>query len=196
MANTVPDGIWYPDEDTTIVKLDQMFATQASSIANGIGKRLKHQEIAVGAKLSCSSNAITIGYIAGGTNPQTVIPYTNRGATNADFVQGLANTGGIVTIATAGMYIVSANIGVRGPTTNTNGMKIALMKNAVITGMNEVSLSSTAYVAVSVVSVLNCVPGDTISARVGITGTPTGQTYPNDTSATHMSVAMVQALPL
>ena len=39
MANTTPDGIYFPDSNTPMV-LDTILATMASSIANGIGQRL------------------------------------------------------------------------------------------------------------------------------------------------------------
>lgn len=45
MANTLPDGIWYPDADTTPMVLDSMFSTLASSIQNGIGKRVGQLEV-------------------------------------------------------------------------------------------------------------------------------------------------------
>lgn len=183
MANTIPDGIYYP-ENTTDMELDTILATMASSIQNGIGKRLKHQEVAVGCKAALSAQtALT-------TTEKTIAVGVN--SSNGNFAQGMTVTSGIITVQTAGMYLVSGSLGIQPASGTTSALK--LYKNAVVIIGDEQLSNGTFYQASKGTAVINCVPGDTIRMS-GRCAAGTVQTAA-DQELTHLSVVMVQALPL
>jgi len=90
----------------------------AQSIEDGVGNRLRFQEIAVGLKA---------GIAAGTGIPMSVAtaPYSITAA-NGNFTQGLTISGGIVTVATPGMYIVTASLGIqpKNPADRTTAVDI------------------------------------------------------------------------
>lgn len=183
---TTKAKVWYP-AITDKMQLHTLFSTMASSIENGIQPRLELQERAIGLKASVNLNAYTIPY---GT--PTNVPYavsTGRG----DFNQGFSFANGIATVQTAGMYLVSTSL---GTSTAQNGaaVKVSLYKNSLFIAASEGSQTASTFGTTAVTAVLNCIPGDTISARGGITAAgPSAQ--PNSDQTTHLSVAMVQAVP-
>lgn len=180
--------VWYPTTADT-AELNVLMATMASSIEEGVGARLAHQEIAVGLKGSIENAGFTIPAGVGST---AVVPYTVT-ASRGDFNNGITFSGGVATIQTAGMYLVTASVGPSG-TNNGGGVKVFIDKNAVFIAGNEVALSSVVWVGTTATTVLNCVAGDTIRVRAATTGGAPAMNNSNET--THISVTLVQALPL
>ena len=103
MANTIPDGIYYP-ENTTDMELDTILATMASSIQNGIGKRVAKLETFVGCNLgmAASFEPPTLGVVTKvntyGVQSAAVAPGT--------FNSGMTVTNGTVTVPEDGLYSV------------------------------------------------------------------------------------------
>jgi hypothetical protein len=187
-AFTPLDDVWYPDEDDT-AEQNVNLATQAASIEEGIGARLRHQELAIGLKASLNSSAWTIP--GNGILPQRV-PYAISGE-RGDFTQGLTITNGIITVATAGMYLVTATLGTLGAI-NGAGIKLFLDKNGTFLAGAESPMVAPTWGNTQVTTVLNCVPGDTILTRGQIQSTTTSLACNGE--STHLSVVLVQALPL
>lgn len=184
---TTKAKVWYPAL-TDKMQLHTLFSTLASSIENGLGPRLERQEIAVGLKVSINQGGWAIP--AGGAT--TVVPYSMTN-TRGDFNNGFSFAAGVATVQTSGMYLVTASIGPAADTsTGGKGVKISVEKNGVFVAGNEAP-GAVAWLGSTVTCVVNCVPGDTIRAKAGITNA-TGATNNNDNS-THMSIALVQALP-
>ncbi|WP_346927349.1 hypothetical protein [uncultured Arthrobacter sp.] len=181
--------IWTPDE-ADLDEPDVYLAAMSASIENGTGERLKLQEIAVGLKAGIST-------AFGIDNAQKIVPFS-VGASNAEFNQGLTFDGGIVTVQTPGMYLVSAALGVNPDATyaGTSSGVIWLYKNSTIVTYGETPISATYTVSTQCTAVVNCVAGDTIKVQ-GSTGggTTTGVTLNNAGYPTYLSIAMVQAVP-
>lgn len=101
MANTIPDGIYYP-ENTTDMELDTILATMASSIQNGIGKRVAKLETFVGCNLSIpaavTGTAAVVKVSGFAVQPDTLAPGT--------FNQGMSISNGTVTVPEDGLYNV------------------------------------------------------------------------------------------
>lgn len=187
MANTIPDGIYYP-ENTTDMELDTILATMASSIQNGIGKRLKHQEIAVGMKASVGAGAWMVPVAA------AVVPYAITNTAEGDFNQGFSFSNSVATVTTAGMYLISASVGVTGAV-NGRGTRLVVQKNGVRISSLETPQVSPVWGGISITAVINCVPGDTFRALANISGTSPVAMAVN-AEGTNLSIVMVQALPL
>lgn len=185
-AYTPNSQVWYPDITDT-AKLNTLLAQMASSIEDGVGARLEHQEIAVGLKASVDQGAWTLPI----TTPD-IIPYavsTGRG----DFNNGFTFSGGIATVQTAGMYLVTASLGPAGAI-NGGGIKVLIYKNSLFIAANEVAMTTSVWVGSTATTVLNLVPGDTVHAKGAIT--TNGGVISNSAETTHLSVTLVQALPL
>lgn len=187
-AYTPNSQVWYPD-GTDTAEINTLLATVASSIENGIGARLEHQEIAVGAKLNAP-----LSYVipSGSTFANaTTVPYSNDG-TLAAFNNGMSVSGGVVTIATTGMYIVTASLG----GLNTAGRSVVnyLCKNGAYVASAEVPTNTSVYVSSQANCVLNLVPGDTISVKARSTGGTL--TIAQNPELSYLTLAMVQAAPL
>ena len=102
MANTIPDGIYYP-ENTTDMELDTILATMASSIQNGIGKRVAKLETFVGCNLGLATplDAGTAGAV-------TKAPFAVQATGSpANFNQGMTISNGTVTVPEDGIYTVA-----------------------------------------------------------------------------------------
>ena len=180
--------VWYPDETDT-AEFNTLLATLASSIENGLQPRLALQEKAIGLKVSLNQNEWQIP----GGNPSAVIPYRQTG-TRGDFNQGFTFSGGTATVQTPGMYFMTASIGPAVDTsTGGKGIKIIAQKNGVQIAGSEVP-GAVAWVGSPVTCVVNCVAGDTLRAIAGITNSATSA--PNNDVSSHMSIAMVQAIPV
>jgi hypothetical protein len=180
-AYTSPNQVWYPDL-TDIGQLNTLLATLAQSVDAGIGARLQKQEIAVGLKAGLAS-AVTL------TTTFTLMPMVIT-SNNACFNKGFNFAGGVATVVTPGMYMVSAGIGVTNQAGSSSKMSLRL--NGVSVVEDEQSSSGTIYQASKNVSVVNCVAGDTISLY-GSCGSATIPTSAN-LALTHLSIAMVQAV--
>lgn len=187
-AYTPNSQVWYPD-GTDTAEINTLLATVASSIENGIGARLEHQEIAVGAKLNAPlSYTIPSGSTFANA---TTVPYANDG-TLAAFNNGMSVSGGVVTIATTGMYIVTASLG----GLNTAGRSVVnyLCKNGAYVASAEVPTNTSVYVSSQANCVLNLVPGDTISVKARSTGGTL--LIAQNPELSYLTLAMVQAAPL
>lgn len=179
MGTTERDTVYYPDPD----EVDQpnvYLATMAQSISDGIGARLRQQEVAVGLKAGLSSQLLL-------DNNLQIVPFVVNNAT-ANFAQGMTISGGMVTIQTAGMYLVTVSMGLT--TVAGDSIVPVLYKNATPFASSEVPSAIDKYAVGQVTSVINCVPGDTIHARArnGKTGAKT-LTSPADT-LNYISIAM------
>lgn len=180
--------VWYPGTGDT-AELNTLLATMASSIEEGLEPRLAHQEIAVGGKYGCP-----LSY----THPTgtafanaTLVPFTMDGL-NSGFQSGITISSSVVTIATAGMYIVTASLS--GFNTAARSVVTYLCKNGAAVASAEVPSASNVYVSSQANCVLNLIAGDTISVRSRSTGgsLAIGQ----DPLQTYLTLAMVQAAPL
>lgn len=187
-AYTPNSQVWYPD-GTDTAELNTLLATVASSIENGIGARLAQQEIAVGAKLNAPLSYV----IPSGTGfvNSTTVPYSNDGALGA-FNNGLSVTGGVVTIATPGMYIVTASLG--GLNTASRSVVNYLCKNGAYVASAEVPTNTTVYVSSQSNCVLNLIAGDTVSVRARSSGGTLA--IAQNPELSYLTLAMVQAAPL
>jgi len=180
---TTKAKVWYP-AITDKMQLHTLFSTMASSIENGLQPRLELQERAIGLKAALNGQ-VTL------TTTEATMPVAVTSA-NGNFTQGLTVSGaGIVTVATPGMYLISASLGIQ-PGSGTSALKI--YKNNTIIISDEQLASSTFYQASKGTSVINCVAGDTIKLT-GRTASGTIQTAA-DLALTHLTVVMVQAIPV
>lgn len=183
-AVTPIDKIWYPDE-TDVDQPNVYMATHAQSIEDGIGARLRHQEVAVGLKAGLAST-MTL------RNTLAIVPFQVNNAT-ANFAQGLTISGGIVTVQSKGMYLVTLSIGLG--TVSGDSIVPVIYKGTTAVASTEISSDPTKYATGQCTVVINCDIGDTIygMARNGKTGA-TAPTSPTD-SLSYLSIAMVQAVP-
>lgn len=191
MGSTTADLlIWTPDEDDP-AEPDVYLKTMAESIEEGVGDRLRTQELAVGLKAG----------IAGGTGiPVTaaIAPYSITAA-NGNFTQGLTISGGVVTVATPGMYIVTASLGIQPKATPDRTTAVDIYKGATKLAGAELLQSANYYITSVASCVVNCVAGDTLyvkwhSAAPG--GVSTDATLAADSALTQFTVAMIQAVPV
>lgn len=185
-AVTPIDKVWYPDE-TDIDQPNVYMATHAQSIEDGIGARLRQQELAVGLKANLAQSSFVL------KTSSAIIPYVVSNGYGS-FQQGLEVSGGIATVETRGMYLVTVSLGLG----TYSGMSVAveLFKNTSKIALNEVPSNPGFWVTASTTCVVSCVPGDTIHAKGRVAGAPSNG-VPNspDASASFISIAMVQAVP-
>lgn len=180
---TTNTQVWTPGVED-LNEPDVYLATMSASIENGIGPRLALQEQAIGLKAGLSAQ-VTL------TTAEATMPVVINTA-NGNFTQGLTIAGGIVSVTTPGMYMVSGSVGIQpSGTATTTAMK--LYKNStVIVGDEQLSTNSF-YQGSKATSVINCVAGDTIK-MTGRCASGTVLTAA-DQSLSHLSVVMVQAVP-
>jgi hypothetical protein len=190
-AFTPLDQVWYPDGDDTAEQNVNM-AAQASSIEEGIGARLRHQEIAIGLKASPSSAYVITAAVDDASAPVVPVAVGNG---PADFGQGITVNSGVATIATAGMYLVTASISTPGG--GSQGIVAIIAKNGTPFASSETPISTIYNTNSQATCVINCVPGDTIALRARISGGGGNRgVVNNNQSLNYLSIAMVQALPL
>lgn len=183
MGNVTSDLlIWTPDENDP-AEPDVYLATMAQSIEDGVGDRLRTQELAIGLK-------------AGFTSPPTLSSTLSTAAvtintSNGSFKQGLDISGGLVTVITPGMYMVSGSVGVDAVAGHT--AKIELRKGSTVLAADEQKSDASFYQAAKATTVVNCVAGDTLSMRIA--DAAGGASVAANLALTHFTVAMVQAVP-
>lgn len=189
---TTKAKVWYPAL-TDKMQLHTLFSTMASSIENGLQPRLELQEKAIGLKASPATNyTIT----AAGTDSSAPVVPVAVGNGPSDFANGITVTNGVATIATAGMYLVTASIGTTGGG-QAQGIVAIIAKNGTPFASSEVGISTIYNTNSQATCVVNCVAGDTIALRSRVSGG--GNNRPmisNNQSLCYLSIAMVQALPL
>ena len=191
MGNVTSDLlIWTPDE-LDLGEPDVYLATMSASLEDGVGERLRLQEIAVGLKASIGT--YTIPHVPNPGIPTAVIPFTVT-ATRGDFNNGFTFSGGVATVQTPGMYVVTAGVGPNGAS-GVNGFKIRIRKNTTAIITSETAMHSSIWVSGSSSTVVNCVEGDTLSVLASITGSTVNSFVANPDS-TYLSIAMVQAVPV
>lgn len=184
-ALTEIDKVWYPG----LTDLDQpnvYMATHSQSIEDGIGARLRQQELAVGLKANLPPASFPLA-----KNPAT-IPYVVNGNFGS-FKQGLEINGGVITVETRGMYLITASLGL-GVLSGTS-LAIGMYKNSTLVSSNEISASPTFFVTASTTCVVNCAPGDTLYVTGRIASTWASAMNSGDGASNYISVAMVQAVP-
>lgn len=184
-AFTSPDQVWYPGQDDK-AEINTLLATMAASINNGIGMRLRQQEVAVGLKASILDDQFTFT-----SSPKTLTYAINPNT--GDFNNGFDLAGGIASVKTKGMYLVSASCG--ASTGSGTGMKIMIYQNAINFATAENPQNTAIWVNASGTAVLNCVPGDTIYAKGLCTSLGSGTTLSKQYAANYLSIALVQAVP-
>jgi hypothetical protein len=188
-AYTSPNQVWYPDL-TDVDQPNVYLATMAQSIDTGIGVRLQQQEIAVGAKLSTPA-VMTL------TTTPTILAMGVNDAATGDFNNGMTVAGGVITVQTKGMYVVSGSLGVQpnGAIGTTRSAVNILKKNTSVVSYGEVPLSGSYSISSLCTTVVNCIPGDTISMYGSIGGGSASGIATNQVGyLTYLTVAMVQAV--
>lgn len=177
--------VWYPDTGDT-AEINTLLGTQASSIENGLGARLAHQEVAVGCKLGMGSMQL-----------QEAMALCNMqvAATAGCFNNGMTvSATGIVTIQTTGMYLVSGGLGI----VNVSGhsVKFEVRKNNASFLYDEVASSSQFWQFCKGSTAVNCVAGDTLALYGADAAATTGVGTINDPLYNHFTVVLIKALPL
>jgi hypothetical protein len=160
MSNVNADGIVTPDEGNTLDP-EVWSAAMADSISEGIGERLARQERYEGAYLNIQDPHTLVAGPPG--TAQTPLPFAV--GTSPCYIDGdMTLSGGVITVAHAGLYSVSATIA--SDPHDLGYLELTLFRNLDRHGQviffddgvadDPHSLSHT--------TVMKCVPGDTIWA--------------------------------
>jgi hypothetical protein len=182
-STTALDLIWTPDENDP-AEPDVYLKTMAQSVEDGIGDRLRTQELAIGLKA---------GYTSAPTLSSTMaIANVTINTSNGSFKQGLDISGGVVTVVTPGMYMVSGGLGVTNIAGHT--AEIQLRRGSTQLVVDSQKSDATFFQAAKCSTVVNCVAGDTLSMWVG--DAAGGAAVASNLAMTHFTVAMVQAVPV
>lgn len=183
MGNVTTDLlIWTPDEND-LAEPDVYLKTMAQSVEDGAGARLRLQELAIGLKA---------GFTSAPTLSSTLsVAAVTVNASNGSFAQGLTISGGIVTVATPGMYLVSGSVGVTNVASHT--AKIELRKGSTALAADEQKSDATFFQAAKATTIVNCVAGDTLSMYIG--DAAGGAAVASNLALTHFTVGMMQAVP-
>jgi len=184
MGSTTSDLlIWTPDEND-LAEPDVYLKTMAQSIEDGVGGRLRTQELAIGLKA---------GYTSAPTLTTTM---TNAAVTittsNGCFKQGIDISGGVVTIITPGLYLISAAVAVTTATGHT--AKVEVRQGATVLASDEQKSDATFFRAAKVTTIANCAAGDNLTMRIGDAAGPISAA--SNLAMTHFTVAMIQAVPV
>lgn len=179
---TAKHDVWYPDL-TDIDQPNVWGAAMAQSVADGIGERLEVQELAVGLKAGFTS-APTL------SSTMTIAAVTIN-SSNGSYKQGLDISGGVVTVATKGMYLVSGSVGVDAIAGHT--AKIELRKGSTVLASDEQKSDASFYQAAKQTTAVLCDVGDTLSMRIG--DAAGGASVAANLALTHFTVVMIQAVP-
>lgn len=192
-ALTPIDKVYYPDK-TDIDQPNVYLATMAQSIEDGIGARLRQQEVAVGLKAG----------IAPGTGipvNDVIAPFTIR-SDNGGFNEGFDLAGGIATVKTKGLYIIAASAGINPseniPANVSRTVSVTVYKGTTPLAGAEVLSSVNYYQSAAATTVISCVPGDTLHIKwhsAGPWGVTGNAQMANSSVLTYLSIALVQALP-
>lgn len=193
METTNLDGVAYPELDD----LDQpnvWGATMAQSIEDGIGARLRQQEVAVGLKAGITPGT---GIPLQGTTAPFVVLKTNGG-----FNQGFDLAGGVATVKTKGMYLVTSSVGINPSSRNSSNtgrtVSITLAQGTTELAGSEIKADADYYQNAAATTVISCVPGDTIRViwRSASDRGATGNAALADSSVlNYLSIALIQAIP-
>lgn len=184
-ALTDVDKIWYPGT-TDLDQPNVYMATHSQSIEDGIGARLRQQELAVGMKANLPPSSFPL------TKVSAILPYVVNGSFGS-FKQGLEVNGGVVTVETRGMYLVTASLGL-GVYSGLS-LAIELFKNGTMIAINETPASTNFWTTAASTCVVSCVPGDTLHAKGRAVGSWSSAMNSPDGAANYLSIAMVQAVP-
>lgn len=183
MPVTDVDRVYYPDLDD-VDQPNVYMAVHSQSIEEGIGARLRQQEVAVGLKAGLA-NVMQL------KQTLQLVPFQVNNA-NANFSQGLTIEGGVVTVKTRGMYLVSAAVGIN--VAANDSVVPVLYKNSTAVVSAETPSALALYAVGQCTTVINCVPGDTIHVKARCGGSALPTTSPDQT-LTHLTVTMIQAVP-
>lgn len=184
MGNTTTDLlIWTPDEND-LAEPDVYLSTMAQSLEDGVGDRLRTQELAIGLKA---------GYTSAPTLSSTMaIANVTINTANGSFKQGLDIAGGVVTVITPGMYLISGSLGVSNVAGHT--AEIQLRKGSTQLAVDSQKSDASFFQAAKCNTVVNCVAGDTLTMWVG--DALGGASVSSNLAMTHFTVAMVRAVPV
>jgi hypothetical protein len=181
-AFTPLDEVWYPDEDDTS-EINTLLATQASSIEEGIGQRLRAQETFLGLFATRPTGQVLT------KQALTTVGFDLN--SSQCFNTGFTFSNGIVTIATPGLYYVGVNVVINIP----DGYgEICIVKSGVEFGKVLQFRASSNNVGLATSSVINCVAGDTIWTRTYIDSTTDANFNVNSPTFNTLSVSLLKAL--
>jgi len=183
-STTALDLIWTPDENDP-AEPDVYLKTMAQSIEDGVGDRLRVQELAIGLKAGFASVPAAL------TSTMTVAPVTIN-SSNGSFKQGLDISGGVVTVVTPGMYLVSGSLGIAAIAGHFGRVDIRV--GATVLCSDEQITNATYNTVAKCSTVVNCVAGDTLTMRIA--DSVSGATVASNLALTHFTVAMIQAVPV
>lgn len=173
--------IWTPDEGD-LDEPDVYLASMAASIENGAGERLLLQEVAIGLKAGLSSTFSL-------TSSWQIAPVAIL-SVNGSFAQGITLSGGVATIVTPGMYLISGSMGINNIAGHT--AKVELRKNGSGVVSDEQKSDPGFFQVAKQTTIVNCVAGDTLALYVAdAAGGGIAQIGP----MTHFTVGMIQAVP-
>lgn len=186
MGAYTPDAqVWYPDTGDT-AELNVLLGTMASSIEDGLGVRMAHQETILGflghlpittypALSSTESAALNFQVIAG----------------SGSYNDGFSVTAGVVTIPVTGLYFISSSDTCSAQNGEFNTY-VSVNTTKMWRGYSKSSTSAFGYNTGSVVVKLNV--GDTVKVTAAVFGSAgnvsiiNGQYYENA-----LSVALLKA---
>lgn len=187
MANTTPDGIYYP-ENTTDMELDTILATMASSIQNGMGKRLARQELVysfLGHIPLQSFTNVGSGILVAPLPYQVVSGSRsfNKGFTMA--------SPGVLTIPTKGIYSVTISGTSKAVAAEFN-MRLRWNSTDVWKGYTQSTTAAFGYITGS--TVVECELGDTLSVAAVWYSTTGTNIVSNSYIDNSFSVTLLKAL--
>ena len=134
----------------------------ADSIEEGMGVRLTAQEQAIGLKAGIDAST-TVTDASGQVAPYEILPGLGC------FTQGLELDGGYATVSIAGMYFISCSAALES-IDNAAGnadrsIALQIYQNGGWVAGCEVAADQGILQTAQANSVLNCIPGDTLSVR-------------------------------
>lgn len=161
MPNTTPDGIFFPDGNTPM-ELDTILATLASSIQNGLGKRVAKLETFVGCNLGLNSAVTGTGTITKVSNMQV------NPSRSYEFIQGVTVNAGTVTVPEDGLYTVLFLANFLPTNTTASRLNTYIYVNGVSYNFSSTygEIATNRYSNCNVTAVYNLKKNDQIDARI------------------------------
>lgn len=197
MGNVTPEfGIWTPDEQD-FIEPDVSLAAMAASIESGMGARVQAQETLAAAFLNAQDPFTLTAGDPG--HAQVPIPF-RIGQAGLNFMEGnLTLSGGVLKVATTGIYTVSASLAAYMPgASSLSYLELTMFRNLDRHGQAYVyNADTTLPVNVAHSTGMFCNAGDTIWASGAqyygdYTKPPTLNT--NFSQFNTLSVVLVQAI--
>lgn len=189
MANVTESGIATPDEDDDLDP-EVWSAAMAASIENGIGKRVKRQEVSIGLKAGIAGGT-TVAYQDNLIAPYEILPGEQC------FAQGMTLDSGIVTLSVDGLYFVSASASLEAtqtaPDNTDRTIALQIYKGGVQLVGCEVG-AATHWSTAQANCTFHGIAGDTIYVKWYSSGPTPGQgqgTLSSNTPMNSLSIVLV-----